>query len=354
MIRTVEARSPMRIDPVTYNRPGDEYTGPYPKPYDDVPGAPPRMGTATVTDPAADYRPLAGAPHSPYTHQVPSPYQPPGPMVGGPRRRRRRRGRKLALLVLVGGVVLVGAVGSSGRPSRAATVAVVETFTAVDINLPAGAVDVRYGDVDGARINVRQLGGGEAVHQTVDNGVLRITGEPSGAFGSRRTRSVDIILPRGLQSKQPRLHISTGAGDVEVSGGFDNVNLSTKVGSIEFRGNATETVTRSDAGSVQIEGRIGAVDAQSSAGSVNLRLADATTAKARSFAGNVDVRVSGRQPNLVEAHSSAGRVEVDVPDGRYRVDTSGTIGRTDIGITNDPLATQTVHASSQAGSVRVR
>ncbi len=135
----------------------------------------------------------------------------------------------------------------------------------------------------------------------------------------------------------------------------------------------TAVVVDSDGGAVRVDGVEGGVDARSSAGSIVVRDVSgrvivrseagyvrgeelrAVDVEARSSAGSVRLffQVS---PETVVAHSSAGRVEVVVPDDgtSYEVDASTEAGSDVVAIATDPDSDRSIRARSEAGDVLVR
>jgi hypothetical protein len=110
----------------------------------------------------------------------------------------------------------------------------------------------------------------------------------------------------------------------------------------------------SSAGSVTVTDASGAVRAHSSAGSVTADHLRAADVDASSSAGRVSLSFAV-PPSSVVAHSSAGSVEVVVPDDEtaYRVDASSSAGSESVDVRTDPASTRTIEVSSSAGSVRI-
>lgn len=135
----------------------------------------------------------------------------------------------------------------------------------------------------------------------------------------------------------------------------------------------TEVVVDTDAGSVTVTGIDGDVTATTAAGSVSvvdvsgeLRLSSSAgpvrgeqlasdTVRARSSAGSVRL-LFDVAPTSVDADSSAGSVEVVVPDDDavYAVEASTSAGSTRIEVPTDPAAERTLLLRSSAGDVSVR
>ena len=111
----------------------------------------------------------------------------------------------------------------------------------------------------------------------------------------------------------------------------------------------------SSAGSVRLVDVGGPVVASSSAGGVRGERLRSTDVEAESSAGAVRLGFDV-PPRQVRAGSSAGAVEVVLPagSGPYAVDASSSAGSTDVDVPTDPSAERRVEARSSAGSVVVR
>ena len=163
--------------------------------------------------------------------------------------------------------------------------------------------------------------------------------------GGRLVVEADCAGPLGWCRVQLEIEVPAGV-DVEASGGG---------GSVRADGLDAGLRLRSSGGSITVVGSGPVLDLSSSGGSVNVESARAREVKARSSGGSVRVR-SAVVPDFVDAHSSGGRVTVEVPDGptAYRVDAASSGGSARTQVRTDPTSSRRITAHSTGGSVTVR
>ncbi|HEX4778615.1 MAG TPA: DUF4097 family beta strand repeat-containing protein [Acidimicrobiia bacterium] len=138
-----------------------------------------------------------------------------------------------------------------------------------------------------------------------------------------------LAVPAGTE-----VQARTAAGPMAVEGVRGAVDLTSNAGRITVHDCAGALALHSDAGSIEVDGaRSKSVTAHTDAGHVKLAFVDA--------------------PDDVDATSSGGAVEIALPGGPYRVDASADAGRREVAIATAPDAARSVHAHSDAGSVRV-
>ncbi len=117
---------------------------------------------------------------------------------------------------------------------------------------------------------------------------------------------------------------------------------------------STTLAVHASAGRVDLRGLAGSITATSDAGEVRASSLRSPSVTAKSSAGAVRLTFS-LAPQTVVATSSAGRVDVLVPDGTetYRVDARSSAGSTQVGVKTDQASTRSIEARSSAGSVHV-
>ncbi len=116
----------------------------------------------------------------------------------------------------------------------------------------------------------------------------------------------------------------------------------------------TSLTVDANAGRVDVRGLAGSITVTSDAGEVRASSLRSPTVTAKSSAGAVRLSFT-LAPQTVVATSSAGRVDVLVPDGTetYRVDARSSAGSTYVRVKTDPAAARSIEAHSSAGPVRV-
>ena len=165
------------------------------------------------------------------------------------------------------------------------------------------------------------------------DGTLELSASCPAHFGDSCRVSYEIRVPA---STPVRVHADSGDIGVADLTTSKALVLETSAGDVTVAGAGTPSL------------RI-----TTSAGDVEARDVAAPRVEARSSAGDVDVALR-EVPDSVLAGTSAGDVEVLVPDAVYRVDASSSAGDVeDNAIRNDPAATRTIKARSDAGDVRV-
>jgi hypothetical protein len=203
----------------------------------------------------------------------------------------------------------------------------------------------------------------------------------------RRTDGQENSDTQSLTYRKPitALDIRTAAGDVAVTGDapddtvrivrhrswrgaepvvadtWSGTSLATRVTcdscgvSFELHVPAAVAATlATDSGDVTSTGLRGDAALSSSSGDVTARDLSAGTVTAQTSSGTVDLDLA-TAPTAVTATSSAGDVTVAVPGGTgYRVEATTSAGDREIGVPDDPAATRTITARTEAGDVTVR
>ncbi|CAO5187700.1 hypothetical protein FAIPA1_680006 [Frankia sp. AiPs1] len=132
------------------------------------------------------------------------------------------------------------------------------------------------------------------------------------------------------------------------------VTVSTSGGSVTATGFDGSLHLRSSAGDLTVTSARGDVDATTTAGDV--RIFDARARSVRASTNSGDVRVDAAvAPDSVDAHSSAGDVQVLLPSGAppYAADVSTQEGDRQVSIRSDPGASRHLRATTSSGDVTV-
>jgi hypothetical protein len=196
-----------------------------------------------------------------------------------------------------------------------------------------GSVTVRAADVERVTV-VRRIDRGfrtPSYAASVEGDRLLLTGSCPLVVNEWCKVSYTVDVPAATT-----VTVRASSGGVNVSGIDGALDLSSSAGGV--------TVT--DVG--------GTVRLHSSAGSVHGEQLRSTHVDASSSAGSVKLSFHVA-PDTVVAHSSAGSVDVQLPDDAtaYKVDASSSAGSENVDVRTDPTSDRTITASSSAGSVHV-
>ena len=257
------------------------------------------------------------------------------------------------LLITLAAVVLSSAAAADFRLERELPLAAGGTFV---LDSDVGSIDIRGDDREGARVLVTSTREdleerySFSFEQRGDDAVVRV--EKRGSWtrrwfggGSDRVR-FEILVPRGASIDlstaggaiaaaeirgQVDLHTSGGSikmkqidGDVDAhtSGGAvtavdvsGSARLDTSGGAIDARGVSGDLVARTSGGSIEIEDAGGAVEAHTSGGPVRASFAPGNGAggSLSSSGGSITAAVDPAVSLRVDAHTSGGKVSVDLP-----------------------------------------
>lgn len=149
---------------------------------------------------------------------------------------------------------------------------------------------------------------------------------------SRCGTDLTIALPETMP-----IVVSSGAGDVHVTGTAGTVKVS------------------SGAGDIRVDDVRGPLDLSSGAGDIRGRSVRSLTVKAHSGAGDVSMQFA-EAPQTVDVDSGAGDLTVVVPADQttYRLDVDTGAGDRNVDIRSDPAAERRIRAHSGAGDVSIR
>lgn len=224
------------------------------------------------------------------------------------------------------------------------------------------AIDLRHahGDVDLVRASGRRTivaidsrHGFLSSHQREDTlraGELRLRGSCDFVTLGTCEENYRVEVPRGVT-----VSVRTSAGETTARGlrGGD-LELRSSAGPVTGTDIRARLVTlRSNAGPVKASGiRAEHLVLRSSAGGVDVERSVARIVTAESAAGQTSVELL-RAPLRIDASSSAGGVEVFVPNGVYDVDARTSAGEESVQVRQRPGARRKIRAHSSAGDVNV-
>lgn len=312
--------------------------------------------TGTKTDEFPIYDPTRLS-HTPDPDPAPGGPVTPGNRYGVGSDQPRRKNRSWVPAVAIVGALAIGSIyygpWSSGIDGDRTT-PVNGAFTAAQVEVESGAVSVQYADVPQALIKEEHRRRNSRLTQRVDGSTLRVELSDRRWFSFGPGAQVTLVLPRSMEATAPNLDIKSHAGRVDVTGNYGSVKLDSSAGAVITTGTFRDIDAHSSAGEVRMDATAATVKADSSAGRIDLRLRDTKSLRAKSSAGSTSITMSGVQPDNVDARSSAGRVDVDLPDGSYRINADSSAGRAEVeSLVNDPNSPHVVEAHSSAGGVRV-
>ncbi|MDI2099013.1 hypothetical protein [Ruicaihuangia caeni] len=273
------------------------------------------------------------------------------PAGGAPAQRPSSGARTVAILAIVLGVlVLLGTlvsaalttVASAAVHTSSRTVAVAGV-NELAVRVSAGSLRVEFGSVREAELEVTSSWGADrwTFERTGDRLVVGTPDRFGQWFGDwfswgeqhGEGRAV-LRLPSSLAGADAGL--SLAAGDLTVDGDFGDLRLNISAGGLMVSGSA-ETLT-----------------ADVSAGKGEVDLADVASATLSVSAGGLDATFTGEQPRSIEADVSAGSLQLEVPEGQYRVTSDVSAGGFDNRIGSDVNASSRIHVEVSAGEAVLR
>lgn len=255
----------------------------------------------------------------------------------------RASSRVIAILTAAAGVaVLTFGLGTTAIPAIASTISYSEQrsasaagVTSLYVDLTANTVDVVYGDVEEARLDVDDsVASGWTLER--DGGTLRVLTPNSGGFlswfGDRLGRAT-LTLPDDLAAID--LKGSVGGGGLNAHGEFGDVDL------------------RVDAGAVSIGGSARSLGIAIGGGRGQFDLADLDAADIRVDAGDVEGRITGAAPTSVRTTVNGGSIALTLPDETYRVASEVSLGSFDNRLRSAQDSPRTVTVGVTVGDVRL-
>lgn len=269
----------------------------------------------------------------------------PSTPVAGP-----RRGRGIAIaftvvgLVIAGGGLAVSAANAARISEKQSDVLTANAagVTRLDVDNSAATFTVVFADVDEASLDVQSTRASgisswslKTQNETlvVNNNSSWFSGGPFlGFFGEE---AVTLTLPEEMNGTL-ELDLQNSAGSAVVAGDFAAL-------SVEI-----------NAGDVQIEGAIDDVDLSISAGSARLAARDVRTLDVDVSAGSVRGSITGTAPETSTFSVSAGDINLTMPDVAYRVSSDVSLGDADIDLDTDSSAPRSISVDLSAGDITLR
>lgn len=241
-------------------------------------------------------------------------------------------------LVGTGATAAVGATAQLMQPGDSAMSVDGTGIRAVDLDIGASDVTVRFRDVDEVELTVE---GGSRGAWTLDrDGDELIVHSPNRTFGwwfggwFNSDERVTLTLPESAAGLDA--DVDLGAGAVEMVGDFGELEV------------------RLGAGYISVDGTAETVDADISAGRADLNLVDVSDADLTVAAGELVAEFSGSAPDAVRIDVSAGSLRLTLPDDTYRVSQDVSAGSLDNRLDTASSARSTIDVSVSAGSAILR
>ena len=273
----------------------------------------------------------------------------------------RRTGRPLLRLLGIIAAVLIALLALNAaawalRSTERDTFPVDDAFDRVEIDVDAGQVTLEAAS-DGspsltAETEAALFSTADVSYEVVD-GRLVVSGDCDrgiwlvGGFNCRT--DVTLRLPADID-----VVAKSSAGRVTAAGLDGAANLESSAGSVLVTDHTGELQVRSSAGGVRVNGQDGPLRAHSSAGGVEVTGLRSDDAEITSSAGGVTVTAVTPPQHLVVS-SSAGGATVTLPGGEsYNLDANSSAGSTNVNVPTDPNSPYRVEVKSSAGGVTVR
>lgn len=264
-----------------------------------------------------------------------------------------RPGRWISiLLVVLGSIGLVFAVGGGvvrGVAAHGATSqswsASAEGVEALRVDTAAAGFEVRFDDIDEARLDAYTDGGPvQSWRLERDGATLRVDADRrwgwwgfGGWFGGRNGEEhVVLWLPAALERAGLDLDVDVAAGSFDADADWGTALVQLSAGGLDLAG---------DADSLGLE---------VSAGEARLDLATPGDVTVQVSAGRVVGALTGEQPSSITADVSAGSIELSIPDGAYAVTQDVSAGDATIDVDDDRDAASTIDVQVSAGSISLR
>ena len=276
--------------------------------------------------------------HTPYP-------EPPAPPSPEPRRSGATK-PIMIIIAVVGAIALVGIlvttllgsiVGLSSQGSASQT-ADTTGVTQLDLNSNAGRVDILFDDVDQATL--------DATGQHADRWELVRRGEVlainapeawwSWCWFNCDGTEITVTLPQELNDGSLNAEMDLNAGQLNVSGSFNDL-------AVEL-----------NAGEINVDGTARTLQTEVNAGNANLQLTDVETATFEVAAGRIDSELTGTPPTTTEIDVSAGQLILELPDAEYAVVSETSAGSVNNNLRTAPDASNRITVDIAAGDVTLR
>ncbi|WP_345752792.1 hypothetical protein [Microbacterium rhizophilus] len=268
----------------------------------------------------------------------PAPTPAPSPRRGGP-------GKPVAIvLIVIGGLVLLGAVLGAIRTAVHASTRVSDTLTtdasgitSIDVEAAASRFRIEFGAVDQATLDVIDARSewtltrdGDELDVTTRDGLLDGWGLWGWGIGSDDEQVV-LTLPEALRDRGLDADLSLSAGELQADGSFGALDLELGAGGMDVTGSAESL-------SVDV-----------SAGTARFDLADVTEADVTVSAGRLVGELTGSAPDAVGIVVSAGSLELTLPAEPYDVRSDVSAGELDNRLETSSSSPHRITADVSAG-----
>ena len=166
-----------------------------------------------------------------------------------------------------------------------------------NVHLSTSGGDIHVGDLTG-EVRAKTSGG--------DLEVGRINGAVDA-----RTSGGDMKL----ESATGTVDLRTSGGSIRLGEAASSVQLRTSGGSIDIRRVGGDLYAHTSGGGISIEDAVGAIDAETSGGSIRARFSRQPRGDSRlsTSGGGITVSVAGNIAVDLDAHTSGGDVDTDIP-----------------------------------------
>lgn len=193
----------------------------------------------------------------------------------------------------------------------------------------------------GGTINVAELIG--EVKSDTSGGSLRFTHIRGPVNGDTSGGNIIMSDCEGI------LKVDTSGGKIEVTGGKGSLNADTSGGHIAVRNFAGDTRVSTSGGGLTLENVVGSLNGETSGGSIKAVLASPLPGdvKLTTSAGSIDIRVASNAAFNLDAQTSLGRVNSDLPVTTTSTSRDGLRGTVNGG-------GKAVHLRTSVGSIHVR
>lgn len=264
-----------------------------------------------------------------------------------------RPGRWISIVLIVLGTIgIVFGLGGGLLRGFASHAATSSTYLAdatgleeLRIDSSASAFEIRFADVDEARLDVTTSGGPVQQWHLDRSGDALVVDSERGwnwlgfsiGLGDRAGEERAILtLPVELERRGLGLEGVVSAGSFEAAGDWGAASIGLSAGSVDLAGTAESLSVEVSAGEARID--------VATAGVVDLDVS----------AGRIIGSLTGQQPVSIDARVSAGSIDLTIPDGEYAVTEDTSAGSSDVRVVDDPSAASTIDVRVSAGSVTLR
>jgi hypothetical protein len=240
-------------------------------------------------------------------------------------------------IVVAGGAVFSGIASAVVRTESRTIDA--RGIAELDVDISAGSLEVVFGDVDEATLEVTSGGGAERWVLERDGDEL-VVASPEWMLGAGwifgGSGRATLTLPQALERTVLDAQLSLAAGDLEATGNFGDLDIEMGAGDATVLGTARD------------------LSADVSAGRADLELAGVVEAELTLSAGQLDARLTGDAPDQVQIDVSAGSLDLTLPEGTYDVASNVSAGTVDNRLDTSPRAAHRVVVEVSAGQVVLR